>query len=152
MWGWTLWSEATFPSTTITTTTKKTYIITLSELTLHKTFLTKVHIVYLRASFSNNTRLCTMRLFFKQKCCRDKLRVCLCPSKCVFPPTRCVSSCVCTAGTSPPTGGSSSSCWLLSLSQFSSSCSDMWSLFHGAISDSRWALETQTHVCFSCLM
>lgn len=65
---------------------------------------------------------------------------------CLFPPTRCVSSCVCTAGTSPPTGGSFSSCWLLSLSQFNSSCSDIWSLFHEAISESRWALETQTQV------
>ena len=66
----------------------------------------------------------------------------------VFAPTLCVSSCVCTAGTSPPTGGSCSSCWPLSLSQFSSSCSDKWSFFHGAISESSWNLKPKASICF----
>lgn len=65
------------------------------------------------------------------------------------PPTRCVSSWACTAGTSPPTGRSCSSCWLFNRSQFNSSCSDRWTLFQGAISESRWALETETQTSFS---
>lgn len=64
------------------------------------------------------------------------------------PPTWCMSSWACTAGMSPPTGRSCSSCWLFNLSQFNSSCSDMWTLFQGAISESRWALETETQTFF----
>lgn len=59
----------------------------------------------------------------------------------ICPLTLCVSSCAWTAGTSPPTGGSVSSCCCRSRSQFKSSCKDMCSLFQGAISDSRWALQ-----------